>query len=351
MIRFDTPAWLLLLPLAALPWLLRQRDAMPNTWLATLPRDLASDGLALALHAAAALALAGLVLALAEPYRPEYTVERVGRGAEIVLVLDRSRSMDQGFGGARAAGAPVRGTGPEALDYYSRLRAAQNRESKGQVARQLLGDFASRRPDDRFGMVLFSTLPMRVLEFTQKPDAIQAAIAAGNIGRGLSETNIGLALESALGYFNDRPYTGSRIVMLVSDGGDRLDAAIRDRISHLVHKHRVAIYWIYIRSAMSAGLKPAEADNPAAPVNAEAAPEYFLHRFFEQLGTPYRAYEADNPEALQKAIDDVNRLENLPIVYEDVVPRRSLAPWALGAALLAVLLLLAARTLEIRRWA
>lgn len=350
MIRFDTPAWLLLLPLAALPWLLRQREAMPNTWLATMPHDLASDGLALALHAAAALALAGLVLALAGPYRPEYTVERVGRGAEIVLVLDRSRSMDQGFGGSRAAGGAVKGTGPEALDYYSRLRAAQSRESKGQVARQLLADFAGRRPEDRFGMVLFSTLPMRVLEFTQKPDAIQAAIAAGNIGRGLSETNIGLALDSALGYFADRPYTGSRIVMLVSDGGDRLDAAIRERIAHLVHKHRVAIYWIYIRSAMSAGLTP-ETGAAEAPVNAEAAPEYFLHRFFESLGTPYRAYEADNPEALQKAIDDVNRLENLPIVYQDVMPRRSLAPWALAAALAAVLLLLAARSMEIRRWA
>lgn len=350
MIAFDTPAWLLALPLAALPWLLRRRDALPNTWLATLPRDLASDALALALHAAAALSLAGVVLALAGPHRPEYTVERVGRGAEIVLVLDRSRSMDQGFGGSRSAGAAVRGTGPEALDYYSRLRASQNRESKGQVARQMLADFAAKRPEDRFGLVLFSTLPLRVLEFTQKPEAIQAAITAGNIGRGLSETNIGLALESALGFFAGRPYTGSRIVMLVSDGGDRLDAAIRERIAHLAQRHRVSVYWIYIRSAMGAGLTP-QGGATTSPVSDEAAPELFLHRFFESMGTPYRAYEADNPEALQEAIADVGRLENLPIVYQDVVPRRSLAEPALAVALLAVLLLLAARGLEIRRWA
>lgn len=347
---FETPGWLLLLPLAGLPWLLRRREALPNTWAATLPHDPASDVIGFVLHAAAALAIAALVLALAGPYRPEFSVERVGRGAEIVLVLDRSRSMDQGFA-ARPAGG-VKGTGPEALDYYSRLRAAQNRSSKGQAARQLLGEFVARRPADRFGLVMFSTLPIRALGFTQKTEVVQAAIAAGNVGRGLSETNIGLALDAALGYFADRPYTGSRIVMLVSDGGDRLDPVVRERIAQQVEKHRVAIYWIYLRSAMSGSLAPGAGgldDAPAA--DAEAAPETSLHRFFQSLGTPYRAYEADNPEALQKAIDDVDRLENLPIVYEDVVPRRSLAPWTLAAALAAVLLLLAAERWEIRRWA
>jgi len=34
-------------------------------------------------------------------------------------------------------------------------------------------------------------------------------------------------------------------------------------------------------------------------------PEVFLHRFFGSMGTPYRAYEAEDPESLQKAIADV----------------------------------------------
>ena len=78
-------------------------------------------------------------------------------------------------------------------------------------------------------------------------------------------------------------------------------------------------------------------------------PEYFLHRFFGSLGTPYRAYEAENTEALQAAIDDVNRLENLPITYLDTVPRRDLSPFTVAAALGCVLLLLGARLLEMRR--
>jgi mxaC protein len=345
--NFDAPAWLLLLPLALLPLRAPAGAALANTWLGTLPRDGPSWALQWALRAAAVLALAALVIGLAGPYRPEVQVERVGRGAEIVLVLDRSRSMDQGFAGARPATA-VTGTGPEALDHYSKLRAAEARESKGKVARQMLSDFAQQRPDDRFGMVVFSSVPIRVLGFTHKPEVIQAAIHAGNIGRGLSETNIALALQSALGFFEGRPYTGSRIVLLVSDGGDRLDADARERITQLARHLRVAFYWLYIRSPRSPGLMLGPAQTAA---DADSVPEYFLHRFFESLQVPYRAYEADNPEALQAAIADVNRLENLPISYLDTVPRRDLSAWAYGAALAAVLLLLAAQLMEIRRWA
>jgi len=340
--------WLLwLLPLAFVPLLAQPGSALASAWPALMARDRASDLLAWALRASSVLALGALVIGMAGPYRPEYAVQRVGTGAEIVLVLDRSSSMDQGYGGARPAGAALKGTGPEAIDFYVSQAAGRLRASKGQVARQMLSDFAARRPNDRFGMIVFSTLPIRVLAFTQKAEAIQAAIAAGNIGRGLSETNIGLALQSALAYFDDQPYTGSRIVMLVSDGGDRLDADAGERIAYLARKHRAAIYWLYLRSGNSARLLPEPGD--LSP-GAEAAPEYVLHRFFESMGTPYRAYEADNPDALQKAIQAVDKLENLPISYFDTLPRRDVSGLFYGVALGCVLLMLAASLAEIRRW-
>ena len=347
-VHFDHPALLVLLPLALLPLWSRARQPVSNAWVALLPRDRASDLLQRLLRAAAALALALLVLALAGPYSPEYTVERVGQGAEIVLVLDRSRSMDQGFGGARRkSGGPEKNT-PEALERYTHMQGNRDRDPKGQVARRLLGEFIAGRPNDRFGMVAFSTLPLRVLEFTQKNEAIQAAISAGNIGRGLSETNIGLALLNAISFFDGQPYTGSRIVMLVSDGGDRLDANTQEEIANAVRKQRVAIYWLYLRSANSPGLR---AEVGEATGDADTVPEHTLHRFFESLGSPYHAYEADNDKDLQQAIDDVNRMENLPITYLDTVARRELAPYGRGIALLCVVLLLGAQTLEIRRWA
>lgn len=345
---FDHPALLWALPLALLPLVAPASAAIACASMPSLPRDALSSLLRWALRGAAVLALAALIVALAGPYRPEHSVERSGTGAEIVLLLDRSRSMDTPFARPPARQDPnASGLGATALEAYVRS-ANQPTRSKGQVAREILGEFAARRSQDRFAMTVFSTLPIPVLDFTQKPEAIQAAIAAGNIGRGLSETNIGQALQSALHRFEDRPYTGSRILLLVSDGGDHLDPFHQQEVAHLIRKHRVSLYWIYIRSARSPGLKPPASDAPEA---ADTVPEYFLDRFFRSLGTPYRAYEAEDPQALQAAIDDVDRLENLPITYEDTVPRREVAPWAYGLALACVCLLLSANALERRRWA
>ena len=344
---FDQPLLLWLLPLALLPLVVQRSGAVRNAWIAFAPRDRLSSVAGWVLRVAAAGAMAALIVAMADPYRPEVRVERVGKGAEIVVLLDRSRSMDQGFAGTRAPPAG-RANSPEVLDYYFSQSPARLRESKGKVARQLLADFTAKRPDDRFALIVFSTLPMRVLGFTQNNDLVQAAIAAGNMGRGLSETNLGLALDAALEMFDGRPYTGSRIVMLVSDGGDRIDPDTRERLAFAARKQRVAIYWLYLRSANSPGLRPAAGDTREA---LESVPELLLNRFFESLETPYRAYEADNKEALQQAVDDVNRLENLPITYFDLMPRRELAPWCHALALLCVLALAAAGLLEIRRWA
>lgn len=346
---FANAWWLVLLPLALLPLWRPTGRALPHSSLALLPADRLSTLIDTALRAAAALSVAAIVVGLAGPYRPEYEVERVGKGAEIVLLLDRSGSMDQGFPGARApTAAPGAKLTPEMIDAYIKQGQAVRKESKGVAARRILAEFTAKRPEDRFAMQVFSTLPIPVLDFTQKADAIQAAIAAGNVGRGLAETDIGLALQSALAMFDGRAYTGSRIIMLVSDGGDRLDADAQKRIEHLMRKHRVALYWIYIRSAGSPSLATQAQESQEA---LDSIPEYSLDRFFKSMGTPYRAYEAENSDALKTAIDDVNRLENLPITYFDSVPRLELARGFFGLALVAVLALLGARAMELRRWA
>lgn len=341
-------AWLLwLLPLAAWPWLVAPGRPLANGWLALAPHDTLSRLLGPALRALAALAIASLLWALAGPHRPEYSIERIGAGAEIVLLLDRSRSMDQGFAGARRAPAfSGNPTGPEALDYYFSQIPERLRDSKGKVARQLLAEFTAQRRDDRFALVVFSTRPMVVLDFTPKRELIQAGIGAGNIGRGLSETDIGLALEAALGLFGERPYTGSRVVLLVSDGGDRIEPEHGQRLAQLARRQRAAIYWLYLRSANSPGLRAEPGDSAAA----DNVPERQLDRFFASLETPYRVYEAGDSEALAQAIADLDRLEKQPIRDLELMPRRDLAPAGHALALLCVLLLFGARRLEIRRW-
>lgn len=68
------------------------------------------------------------------------------------------------------------------------------------------------------------------------------------------------------------------------------------------------------------------------------------------MGTPYRAYDAENPRDLERAIADVNRLQNLPIRYTDLVPRRDLSGLCYRLALVLVLLLIGAKLLEVKVW-
>jgi mxaC protein len=211
-------------------------------------------------------------------------------------------------------------------------------------------------------MIVFSTFPIPVLPFTRKPELIQAAIHAGDLGHGLAETDVGAALLSAAGMFDDQPYTASRVILFVSDGGAELDPDTRLRIRSALKLNRIALYWIYLRSFRSPGIAltakapaegvPADASGDASNPDSvsQGAPERSLNTFFSTLPTAYRAYEADSPRALQNAIADVDRLENLPIHYREQVPREDLTSAPLKWALAATLLLLVGALLEVKSW-
>lgn len=325
--QFDHPAWLAALPLALLPWLWHGQTPIAWSSLAALPPDPLSRALALALRAIASLAIAAAVLSLAGAYRQGEPVERIGTGAHVIVLLDRSASMADGFAGSRR-----RGDGP-------------GTESKGHAAARLLGQFVSERQRDLFGMVLFSTAPIHVLGLTADHEAVLAAIDA-TTATGIGLTNISAGLAMALEQFRDRPVTGSRVVLLVSDGAAAIDPRSQITLRRLAQEFQVQLYWVYLRAP--SGASPTQPPDPGK--SGDVAPEYFLDQFFRDLGTPYRLYEADNPQALEAAIGDVSSLQNLPLRYLEPQPRRELAPWFDSLALVAALALLAARWLERTRW-
>ena len=180
-----------------------------------------------------------------------------------------------------------------------------------------------------------------------------AAIAAGNVGRGLAETDIGSGLEQALEYFEGQPYTGARIVVLVSDGAGEIGLTARLRIAHLMRRLRVSLYWIYIRSAYGPVIFDADDSPNGATGDAgtmKMTPERALHDFFSRMGASYRAYTAESPEGLEQAIADVNRLQNLPVRYRETVGRRDLSGVCLAVALAGLSLLVAAKLMERSSW-
>lgn len=322
--ELDHPAWLLGLAAALLPWLWHGQRRIGWASLQALPADRLSATLDLMLRGLASLALAAAAFSLAGAHLQGAPVERTGTGAHLVVVLDRSASMSDSFAGTASR---------------------SGEESKGEAAARLLDAFVAQRPHDLFGVVFFSTAPMRVLGLTGDHVGVRAAIAS-SAARGVGLTNISAGLTMALESFRDQPRSGSRVLLLVSDGAANIDARAQRTIRRLFEEHQAQLYWIYLRSP--SGNSPTRLPSPDA--GADVAPEYYLDRFFNDLGAPYRLYEADNPRALAGAIEDVSRLQNLPLRYLQAQPRRELAPWLDTLALACVLGLLAAHAMERSRW-
>ncbi|MCS0504730.1 vWA domain-containing protein [Ancylobacter mangrovi] len=322
-LALDHPLMLLALPLALLPLCVSvlAGGGVPSS--ALVPPDAVSRAMAVALRLAGALAIVAILLGLAGLHRRAERVSRVGTGAHLVLLLDRSSSMDNNFAGRAPSG---------------------DQESKSAAAKRLLTAFVQRRPLDRIGVAAFSTSPMSVLPLTDHHAAVEGAIAA--IDRpGLAFTDVGRGLALALSSFADDTSEASRAVVLVSDGAGLIDRRVQDALRDGVARTPVHIYWLFLRSRGAAGIfeKPPQGED-----TPQAHPERHLHLFLESLGVPYRAFEAGDPQAVEQAIDEIDRQETRPIVYEETVPRRDLARAAFAFAGLCVAGLLVAKLAERR---
>ncbi|MBA2491435.1 MAG: VWA domain-containing protein, partial [Gammaproteobacteria bacterium] len=239
---------------------------------------------------------------------------------------DRSRSMNDTF----ADQAPT-GLGEE---------------SKAEAASRLLLDFIRERPNNVYGAIEFTTAPMYALPLTHKESATQAAIkAAGRDGFAL--TNIASPLLMAAGFFEGRAYRGSRVILLVSDGATVIDTQVGEVLRVAFQELNVRLYWIYIPEEGSPGLF---APVPYDELPVGGVPEQRLHRFFQTLGVPYKAYEAQNPAALQQAVADMDQLERWPLRTSELLPSKDVSRFAYALSLLMIAILIVAKLFEVRLW-
>lgn len=321
----EHPWVLTLLLLAALPFLFSGSAPVTYSWLNLVPQDGLSRAFGLLLRVAGAMAIAALVLALSGVHRGEQYVERIAEGAQIAIVLDRSRSMNDTFAGDSPAD--------------------DDEESKAEAASRLLLEFTGRRSDNVYGVVEFTTSPIYALPLTSKPEAVKAAMASAG-SNGLALTNVASPLMMAAGLFAGRTYQGSRVILLVSDGAAKIDEQVGNLLRDAFKEYNVRLYWIYIRTKGSPGIVP----QPGQIEIVGGVPEQDLHEYFQSLEIPYTAYEADDPVALQRAVADMDGLERWALRTNEVVPRESLSIYGYGFAWVLILLLAAAKFYEVKVW-
>lgn len=323
---FNHPIILWLLPLALLPILLERSHTRTYSSLSILPSDPLSNLIGLMLKILAAIALACIILGLAGPHSLEQKIERTGIGAQIGLVIDRSASMDDPFSGGTAEGRVG--------------------ETKSVAAARLMTDFVNKRQNDMIGVITFSNSAMYVLPLTESREAILAAIKA-TAGNSLFQTNIGGGLTSAVGLFEHVPDSGSRAIILISDGAGRVSAEIQQKLVDWLQRYNISLYWIVLRQPGGVTIF-----DPKYESNyQEALPtEVELYYYFKTLRTPFNAYEAENPKALEAAMADINQKEKKPIKYMEKIPGRDFTQLCYWLATLMIALLLGVKFLEAKTW-
>jgi mxaC protein len=311
-----------LLPLALLPWVLSAWRRVPFGSVAPIPADGLSLFLDIGLRCLGTLGLAGLILGLAMPYVGGETVSRTGSGAQIVMLLDRSGSMNDTFAGRTPQGGE---------------------ESKASATKRILRDFIGRRPHDLIGVAAFSTAPMLAMPLTDRHDAVRAAIDASD-RPGLDFTNMARGLGMALSMFStDRPEE-HHVILLVSDGGAVIETHLQDQLRAEFRKFKTDLYFLFLRTQGSKGMfdKPAPGED-----TPQVMPERYLDLFFESLNIPYRAFQAENPDQIQAAIRQIDGLARFPITYTERMPRRDLDGLCYDIVFAAIILLLGAKLSEV----
>jgi len=325
-IFFDTPWVLWLLPLAFLPLVLDRASNQRYSWVAMLPRDRLSDLIGWLLKGLAVLALIFTLIGLAGPRSHQQHIQRIGVGAQIALVLDRSASMDDPFSGETSNGKVG--------------------ETKSAAASRLITQFVKSRQNDMFGMVSFSNSAMYVLPLSENREAILAAVQA-TAGNALFQTNIGSGMTSGAGLFNKVPDSGSRAMILLSDGGGRIDADTQQKIRDWLDNLHIGLYWIVLRQP--GGLSIFD-ETYKPPEDTVLPPQIELNEFFKTLKSPFHAYEADDPKSLAAAIADINQKEKKPIRYTEQIPGKDFSSACFLIAALMIGLLLGVKYWEVKSW-
>jgi Ca-activated chloride channel homolog len=251
------------------------------------------------------LGLALLALALARPQMPRDVREIRLRSRNIMLALDISSSMKAG-------------------DFHPGNRLT--------VARRVVGDFVQRREGDLVGLVLFAGRAFLQAPLTPDLALLRKTLERVDIGMLPDGTAIGTALALSLNQLKDLPAKASTIV-LITDGANNTG-----RPSPLVAAEAARTLGIRVQAI---GLSTA--DTASVPLNGvwrvgNTAPrltsrdEVALQRVAERTGGRY--YRANDPEALNRVMDQIDQAERIDVRVGETREYRELYPYILAPALL-----------------
>jgi len=238
------------------------------------------------------LGIIGLSLALSSPVLIDKKVVKERVGYDIVAAFDASGSMEHPF---------IRG---QAI-------------SKFDVTKEVVKRFVKKREKDNVAAVAFGKYAFIIAPLTYDKGAVEQMVDQIEISPAFSRgTAIGDAIGQSIRILKDSE-AQNRIIVLATDGEEEGEVVIPyDKATELAKNNRIKIYTIGIGQ------------------NGQ----------FNSLGLKYIASEtggaffsANNPDALEKVYEEIDRLEKSKITGSDFMQKDYLYPYPLFVAIMAML--------------
>ncbi len=324
MIAVVRPAILLLLLTIPLWWWWRRRRMTPTVMTVSdaTPFMAAARGRwrLMVPPALRGLALAAFIIAAAGPYRPGERASVRSEGIAIVIALDVSSSM-------------------LAEDF-----APSNRL---EVAKQQATAFVNARPNDRIGLVVFAGEALTQVPVTLDHAALDAAIAALEVGQLEDGTAIGSGLATSVARLRKVPGK-EKVILLLSDGENNRGIIDPRTAGQTAEAFGIKVYSIGVGTEGEARVPTSSGLNgfryEVLPVRIDEA---LLTEIAERTGGKY--FRARDSEALARIFQQIDQLERSTVEVTRYARREehTAAPIALGLLLLASELLIAG-TLVVR---
>lgn len=320
MTRFAAPLWLaLLLPLAVwIVWSLRSHHRGDGSFeISSL--GIAGSGRSLRVRLAwvpGALLAAGLVfltVALARPQEVHtYTSER--RGIDIVVALDASGSMG-------------------AEDFRP--------DNRFKVAKRLIGEFISRRENDRIGVVTFGARAATRVPVTFDHRIAEMVLERSEIGEHGDGTAIGHAIATSVNRLKTSK-AESRVIILLTDGVNNSGSIEPVTAASIAAQLGIRIYTIGVGSQGAVPI-PVRVQNPVTGqvemvyrmMRADLDDE-MLGRIADMTGGSY--FRATDEKALEEVFRRIDELEKSSLDAPKLTTVRELyeTPLLIGLVLVVI---------------
>lgn len=256
-----------------------------------------------------ALSLICLLAALARPQFGLTTQHISSNGIDMVICLDTSGSM----------------------------QAQDLQPTRVDAARLVSQDFVKGRPDDRIGLVVFSSVAFTQCPLTTDHQALQNML--DNVKAGMTHTDgtaIGSAIATCINRLKDVPGK-SKVIILLTDGSNNTGEIDPLTAARMAARYGIKIYTIGMGTD---GVAPITVKDQFGMEHTEMIRGDLDEDALMQIAdiTGGKFYRAADTDKLAEVYAEINKLEKREVPKTEVVDYREIYPWFLvpGLALLAL---------------